>query len=171
MMNIKNLKNKKGFSIIEMLVSFAIFGILSVALVGFLSMSSRSYRRTHDLVNLQVEHQIVMNMLNEYIIDCDEEIIIADNMLTIVSRGETSLFTLEDGGLFMNGFPVSRHATAFAVEIDVQNMFTLVNVTMTFSPTNPQDTRTYTATRTIALRNSRDALINDGGGDDNENQE
>jgi prepilin-type N-terminal cleavage/methylation domain-containing protein len=153
-MKLQKLKSNKGFSLIEMLVSFAIFGILCVALVGFISMSSRTYRRTSDLINLQVEYQIVMTMLNEYIMDCNGSITFNNNTLTIANQGETPyVFRLDGGELLLGDALVSRNVVpgTFTVWRDEEN---LLSVGLAFSPTNPHDARTYSAEQSIALRNS-----------------
>ncbi|MDR2559855.1 MAG: type II secretion system GspH family protein [Oscillospiraceae bacterium] len=156
-MSVKNLKRKKGFSLIELLVSFAIFAVLCAALVGFISMSSRTYRRTTDMVNLQIEYQIVMNMLAEYIIDCDEEIEFDADTLTITNSHEAPhVFTLQDDGLFLGDAVVSRNVIAFSARREDAN---LLAVSMSFTPTNPHDPRTYTAEQLIALRNSPKVVI------------
>jgi prepilin-type N-terminal cleavage/methylation domain-containing protein len=85
---LNNLKNKKGFSLVELLVGFAIFSVISVAIVGFITMSSRSYQRSSEVINLQIEYQIVMNMLNEYIMDCNYEIGILENGIYIINQSQ-----------------------------------------------------------------------------------
>jgi len=165
-MKLKNLKNKKGFTLIELLVSFAIFGVICTAIVGLLTMSSRSYSRTSAQINLQIEYQIVMNMLNEYIMDCDERIIPDDGILTIFTRTNEYIFTLDDErGLLLGNDLISRNVTAFSSEERANN---LIAVSMTFE-TPSRDGRSYSATQLIALRNS--PLIGTGspeGGDDDE---
>ncbi|MCL2697063.1 MAG: prepilin-type N-terminal cleavage/methylation domain-containing protein [Oscillospiraceae bacterium] len=158
-MNVKNLKSNKGFSLIELLVSFAIFGVLCAALVGFITMSSRSYRRTSDMVNLQIEYQIVMNMLSEFVMGCNGSIAFnADTGTLTINDGDGTVntFALDDGGLFLNGNIVSRNVTAFTAVRETGD--NLLGITMSFSPTNPGDSRVYTAEQLINLRNSPDTL-------------
>jgi type II secretory pathway pseudopilin PulG len=160
-MKIKNLKNKKGFSLVELLVSFAIFGVICVAIVGFISMSSRSYRRTSALINLQIEYQVTMNMLNEYIIGCNAGIAFNPNTNTlyIVNKDEDDNFSTEtfnfvntgdNRGLFLNGIVdmISKNITEFLVTENNN----IVSVTMTFHPLALS--RGYSATQMTALRNT-----------------
>ncbi|MCL2638872.1 MAG: type II secretion system GspH family protein [Oscillospiraceae bacterium] len=168
-MKLKNLKNNKGFSLVELLVSFAIFGVLCTALVGFITMSSRSYRKTSDMINLQIEYQVVMTMLSEYVIDCNGSIEFNDNTLTVTNVGETPyVFSLDDDGLFLGTSSVSRNVTAFEVRLADTK---LLGITMSFSPTNPHDDRTYTAEQLVALRNSPPVVINGTGGNDEDDDD
>lgn len=63
--------NNKGFSLVELLVSLAILAIISLAVVGFVSASTSSYRSISANVNLQFESQTVMAQLQEQLIDCN----------------------------------------------------------------------------------------------------
>jgi prepilin-type N-terminal cleavage/methylation domain-containing protein len=175
-MKLKSLKKKKGFTLVELLVGFAIFGIICMALVGFISMSTRSYRRTSAHINLQIEYQIVMAILNEYVIDCDDEITFNtdNNTLTIRNQTpvETHVFRFDEAGgnlfLVIDGAdaPVSRNITAFDVSLAGNN---LLAVRMAFAATD-RSGRIYDATQLIALRNSPRVIIGteDGEGDDDE---
>jgi prepilin-type N-terminal cleavage/methylation domain-containing protein len=177
-MRIKNLKQNRGFSLVELLVSFAIFGVLCVALVGFITMSARSYHRTQAMINLQVEYQIVMKILNEYIIDCDDELEFSseDSSLTITNRNEThrfrfdedaeSLFLVLEAGDTFEDALVSRNMTTFTVREVSEN---LVGVTMGFA--NPARDRFYEAEQLIALRNSPSVVIDRAGGNDDEDED
>jgi competence protein ComGC len=155
LIKLKNLINKKGVTLIELLVSFAIFMVLCAALVGFISMSSNSYRRTSATVNLQIEYQIAMTMINEYIIDCDDRITFsaADGLRVFNTNGEEFRFTLvttgDNRGLFLDGGIISRNIIAFDVLREEDN---LLAVSMTFTSLN----RNYSATQLTALRNAPD---------------
>jgi prepilin-type N-terminal cleavage/methylation domain-containing protein len=176
-MKLKRLKSNKGFSLIEILVSFAIFGILCVALVGFITMSARSYKRTQEMINLQVEYQVVMRVLNEYIMDCNDTVEFNTNTgtLTIVNTDATHVFVFDEdaGSLFLTladgNALVSRSVTAFSVG-RVNNNDALISVNMGF--TNRTGDRNYQAEQFIALRNSPGVIIDGtGGGNDDEDEE
>ena len=146
----RNLKSNKGFTLVELLIGFALFGIICTAIVGFIAMSTRSYRRTSDIINLQIEYQIVMNMLNEYIINSDGDIKFDADKLTIddtyvfsFDRTNQRLYLGEIGDAL-----VSRNITEFDVKHKKSN---LIAVEMHFQPSTRD--RTYSATQLIALRN------------------
>jgi len=168
-MKLKNLKKNKGFTLVELLVAFAIFGIISVALVGFLTMSSRSYRRTSAIVSLQIEYQVTMSMVSEYIIDCNAGLAFdeAQNALYIVSYEDSGYvtyvfrFDAAENTLFFGEFTgnqavnpanadahVSRNIQDFSVSLDGGNM---IAVTMSFSVL---DRPPYNITQFTALRNT-----------------
>jgi hypothetical protein len=132
-------------------------------------MSTRSYRRTSDLINLQIEYQVVMTILNEYIIDCDAEVRFntETETLTITNLGETPhVFSFDGNELLLGSAVVSRNTTAFTVRLVNEN---LLGVEMSFSPTNPHDPRVYTAEQFIALRNSPSVVFETGTGGGNGN--
>lgn len=64
-------KNNKGFTLTELIVSVAIFGILSVAVLGFVYASSRSYSSVYSSIGLQAESQLALNQVKERLIDCN----------------------------------------------------------------------------------------------------
>jgi hypothetical protein len=127
-----------------------------------------------------------MNMLNEYIMGCNGQVTFDNNALTLFNTvrdedGESVVFTdiftfnREDGGLFLTttirtasgteleAFGpdiVSRNVTGFTVTSERSgSYFDTIAVTLSFSPTNIHDNRTYTATHLITLRNSPEITI------------
>ena len=63
-------KNKnKGFTIIELITAIGIMGVLSVAIIMFMSSSSKTYSRLSIESQLQSEAQLVANMVTELAID------------------------------------------------------------------------------------------------------
>jgi hypothetical protein len=69
----------------ELIVSFAIFGVISLTLVGLISSSMEYYRRISSTVNLQYEYQIVMTQIREYAINCNGAIFFGNNTLYILN--------------------------------------------------------------------------------------
>lgn len=87
------MKNNKGITLIELIVSFAILGILILMLVGFISSGSNTYRSVSADVNLQIELQIAMNHIKEYLIDCNGGICYDGKTLYILNVEEEDSFT------------------------------------------------------------------------------
>ena len=65
------MKNNKGLTLLELIVSFALLGIVSAAVVGLVSTGAGTYRSVNTEVSLQYESQLTMNQLQEYLIDCN----------------------------------------------------------------------------------------------------
>jgi|GEM_PF-2669374 len=84
----KTQTDNKGFSLIELLVAFAIFGVISVVIVGMMASGMRFFRDTSSNVGLQYEYQVVMTQLREYVVDCNAGIAFdeTENALYIVER-------------------------------------------------------------------------------------
>ena len=83
------MKNHKGFSLIELIVSVAILGIVSLASLGFLVSGVNGYSSVSGNVNLQNKSQIAMNFIREYVIDCNEGIFFSEDdsaLYTFYSR-------------------------------------------------------------------------------------
>ncbi|MEG0941732.1 MAG: type II secretion system protein [Oscillospiraceae bacterium] len=62
-------KNSKGFTLVELMVSLLIFGIVVAAAAGFMVAGSKSFGSVNDALNLQMQSQLAANHITEYIID------------------------------------------------------------------------------------------------------
>ena len=67
-------KNNRGFTLVELIVSTAILGIIAVAAGAFMVAGTRTYSSLNYTVRLQYEAQLAMAQLQEYTIDCTEGI-------------------------------------------------------------------------------------------------
>jgi prepilin-type N-terminal cleavage/methylation domain-containing protein len=67
------MKGKKngGYSLIEMIVSIAILGVVAAAAVGFMVSGANSFSSVSGSVNLQVRSQLTMNNIQEKLVDCN----------------------------------------------------------------------------------------------------
>lgn len=65
------MKNNKGFTISELLVSVTIFGIVLAAIFGFMLASAKSYNKVNDRAEIQERSRTALNLLEEYVIDCN----------------------------------------------------------------------------------------------------
>lgn len=66
--------NNKGFSLVELLVAFTIAAIAGVAVFGFMSFGSNSFRQSSENVGLQYEQQLVVNQMRDYILESSNAI-------------------------------------------------------------------------------------------------
>lgn len=103
-------KDNKGFTLVELIVSFAILVIVSLAVVGMMTTGMRFFRTTSSNIGLQYEYQTVMTQMREHIVDCNAGVAVEGNTLYIVSRYEdlatgdiiyeTTVFTISGGTLY-----------------------------------------------------------------------
>lgn len=95
-------KNNKGFSIIELLVAMAIMAILSVALVGFISSGSNSYRNTNQNVKIQYDQQLVVNQLRDLILEASA------GMYYDASSQTLAIYSRSTDAAGITSYPVTR---------------------------------------------------------------
>lgn len=109
-MKLPKLKSdNKGLSLVEMLISFAILSIVTVALMGLMTTGMRFFRSNTAYIGLQYEYQTVMTQLREYVVDCNGGIVTSadGNTLYIVNR---ELTTITVGGATIPATEFTTHA-------------------------------------------------------------
>lgn len=84
--------NDHGFTLVELIVSCAILGIIALGAAGFLVTGTRTYKNVNYSVRLQYESQLAMNQIQNYAIDCSKGIAYDNdkNTLYIVDEGVTT---------------------------------------------------------------------------------
>ena len=65
------MKNYKGYSLAELLVSIAIFSIVMLGIVSIMRTASISYRNENTEVNLQENAQVLLTQVEEMLVDCN----------------------------------------------------------------------------------------------------
>ena len=169
--------NDHGFTLVELIVSIAILGVIAVAAAGFLLAGTRSYTNVNYAVRLQYESQLAMSQIQNYVIDCSYGIAwgtksandtAGNNDLYIVNNtseaGSYNVYVFKlDGDKLMlaSGTKAAFPADKFEIVADNVTNFTVtavptdgkvksINITLTMS----MGKKTYEATQTIALRNN-----------------
>ncbi len=82
------VKNNKGFTMVELVVSIAIFAILSIGITNFMVTGTNLFASVNTYVDLQYESQTAMAQLQEYVIDSNYSVNWDDtaDTLTIVNH-------------------------------------------------------------------------------------
>lgn len=80
-------RNNKGFSLVELIVALAIFGIAGVAVFGFTVNSSRLYQRSNVDVKLQYEQQMAVNQIRDMVVESDKGIYFDEANKTLALYG------------------------------------------------------------------------------------
>lgn len=156
-------RNDRGFTLVEMIVSVAILGIIAVGASAFMVAGSRAYGSLSYTVRLQYEAQLAMAQLQEYTVDCATGLAWddAETALYLVNGGTVHLFdydasaqTLSYGsGTAAETLTVTADALAAehieAMDVVLQDADMEAEITLTLCRENQR----YTATQVIALRN------------------
>lgn len=58
-------KEEDGFTLVELIISMAIFSIVSIMIVMFMQTGSNSYQRARNELNLQMESQMLINQIRD----------------------------------------------------------------------------------------------------------
>lgn len=77
----------EGFTLVELMVSVAILGILIAAEVAFLTSGSGVYRAVYNNVDLQVESQTILNQMEDVLINCNGGMCFQNDTLYVIDPG------------------------------------------------------------------------------------
>jgi prepilin-type N-terminal cleavage/methylation domain-containing protein len=169
----KLIRKNKGFTLVELLVTFGILAVVMVMVGVIIGMSSGTYKNISDDLNLQYESQLAMSQIQEYVIDCSDSVAYdADShaLYLFNTRADDDKYdgyklaldghTLKlytNAGLdqptrngFNDGQPMSDNVRAFSVELSKDGeTVTAVKITLEYRLGG----ETYTGEQTIAFRN------------------
>lgn len=93
----KHLKNNKGLSLVELIVSFAILAIAGVAVMGLIQAGTNHFNTTGKDVGLQYEQQVVVNRLRDALLEASNAISYDDSTKTLL------VYSQKDMGITMSG--------------------------------------------------------------------
>ena len=92
---IQILKNKKGLTLVELLCTVAILGIVTTMVGGTMVTSMQSYSRGTSELDVQKESQFITNQITNLIVDATKNVSFANNILTI-PKNETTYEVIYD---------------------------------------------------------------------------
>ena len=160
--------NNKGFTLVELIVSVAILGIVTLAASGFMIAGSRTYSSLSYTLRLQYESQLIMEQLQEYLVDCsagaawdstEKKLYVANNaasgktvyVFALDPTGQTIHFQSGTAAADLSGLPaaelMAEHVTGMNVAFSDSKREVTVELTMA------RNGKTYQAQQVIALRN------------------
>ena len=96
--------NNKGFSLVELLVSFAILGLISTMILGIVMSGTNMFNSNKKVLSLQYKSQVASAQIHNYIQNCDAGVAATDDSLWIAEAdsnvaGRVFCFTKEDDGV------------------------------------------------------------------------
>lgn len=83
-------KNQKGFTLVELIIAVAILSVVTLAICGFIAVSSRSYTSANTDIMLQQEAQLTLNQISDVIIDTTDSINYGNGSETVLKDSEFS---------------------------------------------------------------------------------
>lgn len=106
-------KNHKGFTIVELICSIAIFSIIMTSIGSAMVISARSYRNGNVELGLQQQAQVASNLLTNLIIDSDKVVQASDGKLIVekVESGVVVTYTV-----FLSGGELKYYTSADSTE-------------------------------------------------------
>jgi prepilin-type N-terminal cleavage/methylation domain-containing protein len=84
MKNERTIRDQRGLTLVELLLSVAIFGIVMTAILSFMTVVSRQYTKNNNEVNIQNEVQTLTTHLQNLIVSTDTNLGIVDNRLFMI---------------------------------------------------------------------------------------
>lgn len=123
------VRNKKGFTLTELLVCVAILGVLAVSAGVMMSSGTNMFNKLNQRVNVSYQTRVAMAQLKEFFIDCDAVCKDEDGKIYILNSNEVFLFDYDDRAdeVKMKVYPknmsssteepFAKHISTFNVEV------------------------------------------------------
>lgn len=160
--------NNAGISLIEILITIAILGVVGGIVIGFLQSGTKSYQNTDREVDMQYDAQVLLNQVGDYVINANSGLKQKGNTVYIYNTNENTLETEilswqkpilyyektekvnETESTVVDKTVLSKNVSWFSVDLAKADAERKVNAELTLQ----KDQKTYEATATWNLRNS-----------------
>ncbi len=150
--------NNKGFTLVEMLVTIAILGMVSIAAMSLMSFSATTYSSMNTKSDLQIDMQITMAQISENTIDCNESIGFNNGILTITNKDNAHSYWMSEQILYYNdsvnaenGSIVAKNISEFNVKISSNSDGNATEIEVYI--TMEKNQRELTSSQIVGLRN------------------
>lgn len=87
--------NNAGVTLVEVLVTIAILGVVGGLIIGFLQAGTKSYQSTDEEADIQYDAQVLLNQIGDYVIDANAGFRKKDDTVYIYSHNGSALETEE----------------------------------------------------------------------------
>jgi len=147
----KILKNKKGFTLMELIVGMVIFAIISISISMVLTPTLSAFRRANDFAEYNA---LLDNIANQIIGDLSQsvrepdfepDVDIDDNVLTIHLNAKVVRYYINNGVLW-------REVGDTAMPVFTEDFYHRKSLSIAFAPVDADDTDFVSYTLTITIR-------------------
>lgn len=166
---IKKLKQNKGFSLVELIVAFAILSIVSLTVLMVMNAGTNMFTTVDKQINIQYKSQAAMAQFQQYFMGCSKAICKTDddNITWFADDKNVYAIKFSDGKLYFKQATYIQAATLTAADVtdplcsDVGDFTaTIINkgstaTSVKISLTITDNTgKSYTANQVFSFRNS-----------------
>jgi prepilin-type N-terminal cleavage/methylation domain-containing protein len=144
-------KDNRGLSLIELLVAFALLSIVSLIMISFITSSSNMYQKVSTDVSLQLQSQVTMAQIKEFVVDANGTIQLLENGFIVHNSEGNYEFTQVNDTVLYNGELLASHVQSLTASVDRADDLTIKSVTVGI--TFERNGETYSVEQVIALRN------------------
>ena len=167
------IRNNKGVTLVELIVTIAMLGIISVAIQGFITISAKVNANVVSDVKLQYESQLVMANVQKYIVNANKGVFVNNNTVLLASdtdreEDDINLFVFDESenilyygeGSVKAGvlttvsvYTLAKNVTDFDVtfeSIETTDKASQANIILKMERNGEE----YLGTQSIALRNN-----------------
>ncbi len=122
--------DNKGFTLVELIVTFAILAVVMIMVGAIIGMSSGTYKSISDDLNLQYEAQLAMSQIQEFVIDCSAYAATADD-------GSNDVLFLFNSSSEGEGMLCDGYKLALSTYDDTLMLYTRSGFTTYLDPADP----------------------------------
>jgi len=127
------VRNQKGFSFVELIVTMALLAIVSLAIGGFITTGSRSFVNSNREIEVQKEAQLSMNQMVDLIIDVEKGVQLEESTASLtgsegaanVTKRELKLYNQKNNKSYM----LRWYGSSDSITSDKENCIYLVEGT------------------------------------------
>lgn len=120
-------RNNKGFSLIELIVAFAMLSAVSLAILFFINSGSNVYTKVTKQNTVQYRSQVVMAQVEQYFNDCNEiSVDSADHIMRVRNERDNMVYSFrfipESKSLYFNSYTWKNGMTAVTPTATEENL-------------------------------------------------
>lgn len=160
--------NNRGMTLVEMIVAFAILGLVSASIFSMMLTGTKTYTKLTNTVKLQYDAQLATANIEKRILNCDEGfewdgsslILVEDGTAHVLnwnaSTGEFKYGTgpMSSDEASLNMYLLAEHVTAFRVDVQTTTEESVTVVQrVEYEVKLERNGQSYTRGKAVALRN------------------